>query len=394
MKPARPVKPAPTPETRTGGGGAPAAADILIVDDHAENLLALETVLAPLGQRIARAGSGREALRRCLEREFAVILLDVQMPDLDGFETAALIRERDSSRQTPIIFLTAISKSDAFVFKGYSHGAVDYMFKPFVPDVLRAKVAVFVDLFLKTAQLREQAARLEAMNRELTRSNDELQQFAYVASHDLREPLRKVSSFADLLARRLGAKLDASSKQYLDFMVDGVTRMQAMIDDLLDYSRAGRADRPLARAALGGIVSRVLDDLSPEIRAQKAKVTVERLPELDCDPAQIARLFQNLVANALKFKGDKALAVHIGAEKARGEWRFFVRDTGIGIDPAYHDRIFAIFKRLHSREQYPGSGIGLAVCKKIVEFHGGRIWVESRAGEGATFCFTLPQREP
>ncbi len=373
---------------------APAAgkASVLIVDDHPENLLAVEAVLGPLEQNVVRAQSGREALKRCLEQEFAVVILDVTMPDLDGFETAALIRERDRSRHTPIIFLTAINKTDAFVFKGYSHGAVDYIFKPFSPEVLRAKVAVFVELFSKTAQLREQAERLEAMNRELLRSNEELQQFAYVASHDLREPLRKIASFADLLKRRLGDKLPGDADKYLEFMVDGVGRMQRMIDDLLDYSRAGRADRPFVQTSLDEVLTRVLSDLSPTIVSEKAKITREPLPSVKCDPTQMARLLQNLIANALKFKGGKAPAVHVRSEETPTEWRLFVKDSGIGIDPAYHERIFAIFKRLHTREEYPGSGIGLAICRKVVEYHGGRIWVESRSGEGATFCFTIPKR--
>lgn len=380
----------PLKSAQGSAAGPAAVGDILIVDDHPENLLALEAVLAPLGHAIVKAESGREALRRCLEREFAVILLDVQMPDLDGFETAALVRERDRSRTTPIIFLTAISKSDAFVFKGYSHGAVDYIFKPFVPDVLRAKVVVFLELFKKTQQLREQAKELEALNRELQRSNAELQQFAYIASHDLREPLRKVASFADLLKRRLGPALDASGDQYLSFMVDGVTRMQAMIDDLLEYSRAGRGERSYQPVELDGIVDHVLRDLEPAVAEAKAKIERQKLPTASCSPTEFARLIQNLVANALKFRGDKRPKIQIGVEREGAYWRFHVRDTGIGIDPAFHERIFAIFKRLHRREQYPGSGIGLAICKKIVESHGGRIWVESREGEGATFFFTLP----
>ena len=365
--------------------------DILIVDDHPENLLALEAVLEPLGHSIIKAGSGAEALRRVLERDFAVILLDVTMPDLDGFETAALIRQRDRSRNTPIIFLTAVNKSDAFVFKGYSHGAVDYILKPFVPEILRAKVTVFVNLYRMRAKLKEQADRLEKMNRELARSNAELQQFAYIASHDLREPLRKMASFADLLVMRC-AGLDGPAKQYARFIINGATRLQAMIEDLLDYSRAGRPDKPAERFESAQALAKALGDLSVALAESKAEIKQGDLPIVWGDPAQITRLFLNLVGNALKFRRDGGASVELGAEAVGGDWRFFVRDNGIGIDPAYHEKIFGVFNRLHSRERYPGTGVGLAICRKIVEHHGGRIWVESRQGEGATFYFTLPRR--
>ena len=374
-----------------GGDGALPGADILIVDDHPENLLALETVLEPLGHPIVRAGSGAEALRKVLERDFAVILLDVTMPDLDGFETAALIRQRDRSRHTPIIFLTAVNKSDAFVFKGYSHGAVDYILKPFVPEILRAKVTVFLNLFKMRAKLKEQADKLERMNRELSRSNAELQQFAYIASHDLREPLRKMASFADLLMMRCRT-LDGSAQQYARFIIDGATRLQSMIEDLLEYSRAGRPDKPAERFEGGAALAKALSDLALAVQESGARIKRGELPVIHGDFAQVTRLFQNLIGNALKFRKEKGAVIEIGAETAGAERRFFVRDNGIGIDPAYHEKIFGVFNRLHAREKYPGTGVGLAICRKIVDHHGGRIWVESRQGEGATFYFTLPGR--
>ncbi len=381
---------APTP---TGVGTTSSArAAILLVDDHTENLLALEAVLKPLGHEIVSAASGKDALRHVLERDFAVILMDVSMPELDGFETATLIRDRDRSRHTPIIFLTAISKSEQFVAKGYTTGAVDYIFKPFVPEILCAKVSIFVDLFNKTEQLRHQARRLEEINRELERSNAELQQFAYVASHDLKEPLRKIASFSDLLESRLKDGLDARGKEYLHFIVDGVDRMQSLIDDLLEYSRVGRGERPLQRVELEHVAERAAADLSVAIRESGASVTWGKLPAVVGDAQELGQLLLNLIGNALKFHSGPP-RVRIEGETRARDVVISVRDEGIGIDPAYHDRIFSLFKRLHSRDKYPGTGIGLAICKKVVEHHGGKIWVESEPGKGATFFFTIAAPE-
>jgi two-component system, sensor histidine kinase and response regulator len=366
----------------------PGAARILLVDDHVENLLALEAVLKELGHEIVKAASGKEALRCVLDSDFAVILMDVSMPELDGFETATLIRERDRSRHTPIIFLTAFSKSEQFVNKGYSTGAVDYIFKPFVPEILRAKVSVFIDLFKKTEQIRLQAQRLEAVNRELERSNAELQQFAYVASHDLKEPLRKIASFSDLVARGAGAKLEGKDKEYLGYIVDGVARMQSLIDDLLEYSRVGRGDRPLARVELARVLDRALSDLSVAVQESKAEIVHDDLPLVVGDAQELTQLFDNLIGNALKFRSESP-RIKVSAERKGDRWLVSVKDNGIGIDAAYHERIFSLFKRLHSRDKYPGTGIGLAICKKVVEHHGGRIWVDSRPGTGSTFYFTL-----
>ncbi len=367
-------------------------ASVLLVDDHPENLLALEVVLKDLCPRLnlVMAGSGQEALKRMLERDFAVILLDVQMPDLDGFETASLIRQRERSRHTPIIFLTAINTNELYAFKGYSFGAVDYLFKPIPQDVLRAKVSVFVDLFKKSEILRRQSQRLAEINQELSRSNSELEQFAYVASHDLREPLRKVCGFVDLLALRLKGRLDSESEEYVRFVVDGVTRMESLISNLLEYSRVGRGEKRLENVDTGALLQKVLSDLEPLIEESGAKIHRDAMPELRADPLQMRQLFQNLVGNALKFRGKRALKLDIGARRQGDSWAFFVKDNGIGIDRAHHQRIFSIFQRLHRRDEYPGTGIGLAICKKVVENHGGRIWVESEPGRGSTFYFTLP----
>jgi len=232
---------------------------------------------------------------------------------------------------------------------------------------------------------------LKERSEELARSNRDLEQFAYVASHDLQEPLRMVASYTRLLARRYHDKLDDNAREFIDFAVDGATRMQGLINDLLKYSRVGTQAKPFAPAA----ADRLLDDALANLRValEESGATVEREPmppRLHCDATQIVQLLQNLIGNAIKFRRPEVPPrIRIGAQRVAGAWRFSVRDNGIGISPEYFERIFAIFQRLHARDEYPGNGIGLAVCKKIVERHGGKIWVESRIGEGAEFFFTI-----
>jgi PAS domain S-box-containing protein len=247
--------------------------------------------------------------------------------------------------------------------------------------------------------LREQAAQAEQgraekalaqQARELARSNAELQQFAYVASHDLKEPLRMVSSYTQLLARRYKGKLGADADEFIGFAVDGVARMQTLIDDLLSYSRLSQGPTDLRPVRCDDALDRALGDLRAALEASSAVVTRGELPELPADSGQLAQLFQNLVGNAVKFRGPEPPRVHVSAEPKGDAWELSVRDNGIGIAPEYHDRVFVIFQRLHTRTEYPGNGIGLSICKKIVERHGGRIWIESTPGQGSIFRFTLP----
>jgi PAS domain S-box-containing protein len=241
-------------------------------------------------------------------------------------------------------------------------------------------------------ELRRTAARLAEQTAELERSNAELQQFAYVASHDLQEPLRMVASYTQLLARRYGDKLDDDAREFIDFAVDGARRMQALINDLLAYSRVGTRAVEFAPTDCNAVVDQVIADLGAAIEDQRAVVTRGDLPTVQADTMQLSQLFQNLIGNAIKFHGERPPRVDVAAERQGQDWLFAVRDNGIGIDPEYADRIFIIFQRLHSRAEYPGTGIGLAICKKIVERHGGRIWLESKVGEGTTFYFTLPAK--
>ncbi len=234
------------------------------------------------------------------------------------------------------------------------------------------------------------AEQLQQSNRELERSNSELQQFAYVASHDLQEPLRMVRSYTSLLARRYQGKLDANADEYIGYAVDGARRMQELINDLLSYSRVETQGKEFTATDCEAVFAQTLANLELAIQESGAKVCHEPLPTVSADEVQLGQLFQNLIGNGIKYRREGPLEIHVACKPEGSHWLFSVRDNGIGIEPQYHERIFTIFQRLHAKEQYPGSGIGLAICKKIVERHGGKIWVESDLGEGATFYFTLP----
>jgi light-regulated signal transduction histidine kinase (bacteriophytochrome) len=256
----------------------------------------------------------------------------------------------------------------------------------------RAELLAMLDK--KNQDLEAANEELAQRSQELARSNAELEQLAYIASHDLQEPLRMVASYLQLLEQRYGGRLDADAHEFIEFAVDGATRMQALIDDLLTYSRVGSSAKPLQPTDCAAVVQTALRSLRMSIEESGAQLRCGTLPVAMGDAAQLTQLFQNLMANAIKFRGQQAPRIAVEAEPEDGFWRFAVRDNGIGIAPEYFDRIFVMFQRLHNRSTYSGTGIGLAVCKKIVERHGGRIWVESMPGTGSTFQFTLPREKP
>jgi light-regulated signal transduction histidine kinase (bacteriophytochrome) len=235
----------------------------------------------------------------------------------------------------------------------------------------------------------EETLRYQAA--ELQRSNEELQQFAYVASHDLQEPLRMVTSYMQLLAQRYQGTLDAEAEEFIGYAVEGARRMKSLIDDLLAYSRVGTRREPFVPVDCKEVLQQTLQDLRFAIEESEAVITYDPLPVVRASKLEFALLLQNLLSNALKFRTAESPRIHLSAQQRSIEWLFSVQDNGIGIDPQHAERIFVIFQRLHTRQEYPGTGLGLAICKKIVDRHGGRMWVESTPGQGATFFFTLPR---
>jgi signal transduction histidine kinase len=238
-------------------------------------------------------------------------------------------------------------------------------------------------------RVQERTAEIQAYMEKLEESNRALQEFAYIASHDLQEPLRTISSFVQLIERRYRGKLDADADEFITFIVKGVERMHMLINDLLAYSRVDIQGKPPEPADLEVIYEETLSDLKLAIDDTDALITHDPLPLIEADPTQIRQLFQNLISNAIKFRGDAPLHVHISAKRAGDEWVFSIQDNGIGIDEEFHGRIFQVFQRLHTNDKYPGTGVGLAICRKIVLRHGGKIWIESQLGKGSCFFFLL-----
>ena len=310
---------------------------------------------------------------------YDIVLADYNLPQWNGMEAVSLLRRE--GLDIPVILVTG-ALEEARAVECLKDGAADYLLKEHLtrlPESIRQA--------LREKKLREDNKRSQ---QELARSNRELEQFAYVASHDLQEPLRMIASYTQLIADRYRGKLDDKADRYIHYAVDGATRMQALIDDLLTFSRVGRQGLALQNSDCNEAIEIACQNLENAIRETGAQVEHDRLPVIVADGRLLVQLFQNLISNSIKFRGTEAPHIQISAEKQKREWIFAVTDNGIGIAPEHAQSIFGIFKRLHTHDEYPGSGIGLSICKKIVEHHGGRIWVESAPGRGATFMFVLP----
>lgn len=408
---------------------------ILLVDDRADNLLSLETILEPDGYQFVKAHSGREALKILLnEFDFALILMDVKMPNLNGFETATMIYEREKLRHIPIIFITANHYGEENIFQGYKTGAVDYIYKPINPELVRAKVSVFVDLYKKNHQLLAQEKYLISVNNSLELEvrermiseervkqlnqtlienisrlesvNKELDNFAYMVSHDLQEPLRKIRIFCDHLDMNYKSVLNDDGKNNIEKIQRSCKRMQELIQDILTFSTLTMDRRQFEKSDLNELVRDVLNEMDGSVTEKNAHISVENLPSMYVNPVLIRPLFQNLISNSLKYsKAEVSPVIRIssdyeiteeGAEdgnKSNKYCRIIIEDNGIGFDQEYSEQIFGMFKRLHGKNQYDGTGIGLAICKKIAEEHNGFISAISKVNEGSTFIVSLPMYE-
>jgi light-regulated signal transduction histidine kinase (bacteriophytochrome) len=308
-----------------------------------------------------------------------VILADSKLPNWNGMESVEVLRQE--GLDIPVILVSG-ALGELTAVECIKQGAADYVLKDHMtrlPESVRRAI--------REKQLREDHKQSQE---ELARSNRDLEQFAYVASHDLQEPLRMVATYTQLLAERYQGKLDDSADKYIHYAVDGALRMQKLVQDLLAFSRVGRQGMALGSTDCNAVVQAALQNLEAAILESGAVVKPDQLPVVMADGSQLAQVFQNLIGNAIKFHGAGAPVIQVRAEAKAREWIFSVEDNGIGIAAEQAENIFVIFRRLHTREEYSGNGIGLSICKKIIEHHGGRIWVESEPGQGSTFKFTLP----
>ena len=405
---------------------------ILIVDDREDNLMSIESILENGAYDIVKASSGKAALKILLnQHDFTLILMDVQMPDMNGFETASLIYQREKLNHIPIIFITAHNYNDEHVFEGNKVGAIDYIYKPINPELLRFKVGVFAEMYQKNHQLLLQERKLKDVNAKLEReieerriseekvkqlnyqllennkslqhTIEELDRFAYVASHDLQEPLRKILVFSDKLLSYQKESVPEEMQRYMDKIMKASQRMQKLINDLLIFSRKDSSSTYFEEVDMNELVAEVLSDMEVEIEKREAVITLDVLPALWANPSQMRQLFQNLISNGIKFhkKGSKPV-VSIYCEHTRPsllddpktQCCIVIEDNGIGFDEKYAEEIFVVFKRLHSYHEFEGSGVGLSICKKIIDAHNGKISATGKLNEGAHFFLELPLQQP
>lgn len=409
----------------------PCRVKILLVDDRENNLLSMESILWPEGYKLVRANSGKQALKILLKDfDFTLILMDVEMPELNGFETAAMIYQREKLRHIPIIFITAHSYGEDNIFKGYRTGAVDYIYKPFQPELLRAKVSVFAELYKKNHKLMEQEAKLTAINRnleieikdriaseekvnelnrklleninQLESTNKELDRFAFMASHDLQEPIRKIRIFSNRITEKFHDQLGEEGQMYMEKMQTACMRMQNLISDILAFSKIHVTKDSLQYTDITRLMEEVVAEMDHTIQEKNAKVVIDKLPNIHVNPVLIKSLFQNLISNSLKYsKKDVPPSIIITTKmdtsvrskdpaSSKKYWRIYIQDNGIGFEQQYAEQIFTMFTRLHVGPEYSGTGIGLAICKKIVEEHEGYISARSVVDKGTLFIISLP----
>ncbi len=421
---------------------------ILLVDDRSENLHALKVILANTDYLCVNADSGIEALRTLqTEQDFAIILMDVQMPIMDGFETVEEIRKIETIKHIPIIFLTASMDTSAHIFKGYKAGAVDFMIKPLSAEILRAKVAVFVDLYRKTQELLEQKEQMKVLNdyvtatnkglaiqniekekiaaeliiankeliskneekekqsAELLIANKELLAFNYISSHDLQEPLRKIQTFIVMTVEE--ENLSENVKNNLQRIQSAAERMQQLIEDLLAFSKVKTTERKFEKTDLRLIINEIKENLKDVFNAKNATIEATEICSVNVIAFQFRQLLYNLISNALKFsKADVPQHIEIKSEIENGNklnneklspktnyYHISVKDNGIGFEPKYSEQIFEVFKKLHSKDIYIGTGIGLAIVKKIVENHNGVITATGELNKGVIFDIYIPENE-
>lgn len=391
---------------------------VLLVDDRDENLFALETILKDENYQLIKAHSGKEALAFLLkDLDFHLIIMDVLMPGMNGFETAALIYNREKLKNIPIIFLTAMD-IEGNIYKGYQAGAIDYISKPIIPELLKVKVRAFVELSEKNRQLIHQEkmlraanrkleweiaerklseAKVKALNEDLAKKLEQLQSldsFNYSISHDLMSPLNSITGLTGLLQTMYPEKFDNEVLEIVNHIMGSVDRMSNLIKDLLSFSRQANAEISKADVSMEKIVKEVMEEIALTMPVADAEIVIHELPSAYCDNSMLKQVWANLISNAIKYSQKKPQPkVEIGGIQKNGELIYFVKDNGAGFNMAHYNKLFSIFQRLHSESEFNGTGIGLAVVKRIIERHDGRIWAESEVGKGSEFYFTLKANE-
>lgn len=375
--------------------------NILIVDDEPKNLLVLETVLDDPGYRLVRAESADQALLALVAEEFALLILDIRMPGMTGFELAQMIKERKKTAHVPIIFLTAFYNEDQHVLEGYGSGAVDYLHKPINPLVLRSKVAVFAQLHRMHREKAEANRALLAEVAERRRAEDqlretvqELEAFSYSIAHDMRAPLRSMQGFAEILEAEHAEQLDQAGRDYLRRIAAAANRMDALILDILNYSKVGHGELLLLPVDAGRLIREIVSTY-PTLRPERAEIVVqEPLPPVMANEAALTQVVSNLLGNAVKFVAAGVRPrVTVRSDQVDGFVRLWFEDNGIGIPERLHSRLFKIFSRLQRREEYEGTGIGLAIVRKAAERMHGSVGVESDEGTGSRFWVKLIKAE-
>jgi signal transduction histidine kinase len=365
---------------------------VLVVEDNAADAELILRKLERSGFKVAGevVQTAEEFTQKVKDKSPDIVLADYNLGQWRGMEALEIMRREDLD--IPLIVVSG-SLGDVMAVECIKQGATDYVLKD---SLTRLPESVRRALREKKLRQERKHAEEELAKKvgELARSNRDLEQFAYVASHDLQEPLRMVAAYTQLLAERYRGKLDEQADKYIHYAVDGATRMQALIQDLLAFSRTGRQETELKPTDCNAAVDQALKNLQAAVGESRAVVKYHHLPVVMANGAQLEQVFQNLIGNAIKFRGAEAPVIHIGAQQKAALWEISVTDNGIGIAPEESGSIFEVFKRLHTRTEYPGNGIGLAICKKIVERHGGGISVSSQPNRGCTFKFTLPVNEP
>jgi two-component system, sensor histidine kinase and response regulator len=356
--------------------------DILIVDDTPDNLRLLSAMLGRHQLGVRKALTGHWAIAAAQAAPPDLILLDIKMPEMSGYEVCQRLKADPLTKAIPVIFISALDDAIDKV-KAFAAGGADYVTKPFQEAEVLARIA-------HQLELRRLQAQLVAQNEELVRSNRELEQFASVVSHDLQQPLQSILGYTKLIGLTCPAIYQSPAQPYLESILDASDRMQQMIQDWLAYAQAGQAQPTFAPVDSNALLDQVMLNLKVALTETQAELHYGSLPTVLGNEVQLMQLFQNLISNGLKFaRPDTVPQITLSVEPLPQAWRFGIHDNGIGIEAEHLGQIFEAFHRLHDAQSYPGSGIGLATCQKIVERHGGQIWAESQPGLGSTFYFTL-----